>query len=294
MAMRSAPDPSGGFVKVATTTTITTTTTTVEGVGDRAAEVAEALLEVTRLKVELKEQSVEQEELREMLRARVQEVHDEAQARLMALDEKDKVQAALEEEHQECERLVVRLGESESKARLLENDAHERTEMERVAKEEAHEAQRLVEERAAGVQRKAAFQLFGQLTKRLEATVFIAWRNHVRAERKEHNAASELTAMLEAHELALAELEIQALDTKEKMSKRILKQLMGSLVQRLFASWARYATEQAARRDQMAEIANERRAAEAEQEALLEELAVSPLVHFKLRFAHPQPCVNAC
>ena len=95
MAMRSAPDPSGGFVKVATTTTITTTTTTVEGVGDRAAEVAEALLEVTRLKVELKEQSVEQEELREMLRARVQEVHDEAQARLMALDEKDKVQAAL-------------------------------------------------------------------------------------------------------------------------------------------------------------------------------------------------------
>ena len=165
---------------------------------------------------------------------------------------------------------------------------------EREISEEAYEAQRLVEERAAGVQRKAAFRLFGLHTKRLEATVFIAWRNHVRAERKEHNAASELTAMLEAHELALAELEIQALDTKEKMSKRILKQLMGSLVQRLFASWARYATEQAARRDQMAEIANERRAAEAEQEALLEELAVSPLVHFKLRFAHPQPCVNAC
>ena len=81
------PSASGGYLKLATTTTITTTTTTVEGVGERAAEVAAALLEVTRLKAELKEAGIAQEELKAALHARVQEAHNEAQAKLMALDE---------------------------------------------------------------------------------------------------------------------------------------------------------------------------------------------------------------
>ena len=138
---------------------------------------------------------------------------------------------------------------------------------ERRITEEAIEAQQTLEERASGVQRRAAFRLFSLYGKNAAGVTFHAWKGLIRekhALKKANREAQELSNSLEEYELQVMELEVKALSQQDKMSRRILQQLVGSLLARCFAAWARCCSTKA-----------KRRAAEEEQEALMKQLADS-------------------
>ena len=136
--------------------------------------------------------------------------------------------------------------------------------------EEAKECQKYLEERAGAVQRRAALRLFAMHGRNALKTTFFAWHSLLVAKATNHRA-DKLADSLESCELQLAETELKGLGQQERMSKRILKQILTSYVGTIFTAWQRWTTLQR----EVAELNNERRNAEADQDALLQELAAS-------------------
>ena len=204
-------------------------------------------------------------------------------------------------------------------------------EAELLAADEAYEASQSIAERAAEVQRRAAYRLFAVHCGSAARAAFVAWRGVLEQRKALDEEMGALNADLDRYEhfltppstrlrhplrthlrtplqtlttLALSppseppiplplltpyappihtpsdryeeqlrEADAKALSQQEKMSMRILQQLVGSFHLRLLRAWHTYASDQAARKRQQLELQQARRDAEAEQERLWEELA---------------------